>query len=215
MFSLFDIGKKDYLSWIILILTSIPEDLPQFDLQIIRILWTSYAVFILFNFLGDLLSINITRHVLAKIVAGKCNFLKYLGIDIAGIMLGYFITLLPTLTVTIICLITNSELNPWIHYGLLGNALIPFFLFIFATTSMPFSFFIFAFIAVFSVTIPTAIYLILMVFCFAGYKTYKSFKSNEDLSVLENVAKLLSIFAKTLLFIAPIIAALAIILTNM
>ncbi|MCP4367909.1 MAG: hypothetical protein GY797_07330 [Deltaproteobacteria bacterium] len=157
---------------VMIILLSVPDDVPPFGLHLLKILGLSYFAFIFFNFWGDLVSISFTRHVVSRIVTGKCNFLKYIVIDGFGIFLGYVITLLPSLSITLFCWFTGAHLNQWIHTGLLGNALIPFFLFIFATTTMPPLFTVFAIIAVLSITIPTVIYLSLMVFCYVGYRIY-------------------------------------------
>ena len=200
---------------VFLILTSIPNDLPSFNLRLIQILGLSNFVFIIFNFLGDLISISFTRHVLSKIITGKCNFVRYLGIDVSGIFLGYFVTIMPTLVIVILCLITGDELNKWINTGLLGNILIPFFLFIFATTNMPLPFPIFAFISVFSVTIPTVIYLFLMVLCYFGYRTYYIILKKKELSIIEAIFKIFFFIAKILLFVAPFLVALVLILKRM
>lgn len=200
---------------VILILTSIPNDLPPFDLRLIQILGVSHIVFIIFNFFGDLISISFTRHVLYKITTGKCNFVRYLGIDVFGILLGYLVTFMPTLVIVISCLITGDELNKWINSGLLGNVLIPFSLFIFATTNMPVPFPIFAFISVFSVTIPTIIYLFLMAFCYLGYRTYYVIWKNKEISTIEAILRFLFSFTKISLIIAPFLLALAGILKYM
>ncbi|MCP4105881.1 MAG: hypothetical protein GY749_10150 [Desulfobacteraceae bacterium] len=126
-----------------------------------------------FNFLGDWISVTITRYTVIKIIEQKYNLLKYIFIDCFGIVLGYCITLSPTIFVTLHCLAAGDALNPWIHTGLLGNALIPFFLFIFATTNMPWVFSFFAFLAVFSVTVPSTIYLFLIISCFLLYKFHR------------------------------------------
>lgn len=196
---------------VFLILTSIPNDLPSFNLRLIQILGLSNFVFIIFNFLGDLISISFTRHVLSKIITGNCNFIRYLSIDVFGIFLGYFVTIMPTLAIVVFCLITGDELNKWINTGLLGNILIPFFLFIFATTNMPLPFPIFAFVSVFSVTIPTVIYLFLMVFCYFGYRTYSIIWKKKELSIIEAILKIFFFIAKILLFAAPLLIALVVI----
>jgi len=195
---------------IFLILTSIPSDLPPFDLQLIRILGLSHIVFIVFNYMGDLVSVNITRYVVSKIVAGKCNFLRYIATDVLGILLAYFITLAPSIFVTTYCWITGDELNQWVHTGLLGSSLIPFFLFIFATTNMPASFSIFAFVAVFSVTIPTAIYLFLMAFCYLGYRGYTFVLNRKKVSFVKGILQSGIKLANFLLFMASLLGALAI-----
>lgn len=200
---------------VILILTSIPNDLPPFDLRLIQILGLSHFVFIIFNFLGDLISISFTRHVLNKIITGKCNFVRYLAIDVSGILLGYFVTFIPTLVIVIFCLITGDELNKWVNSGFLGNILIPFFLFIFATTNMPIPFPIFAFISVFSVTIPTITYLFLMAFCYFGYRTYYIIWKNKEISTIEAILRFFFKFGKILLFVGPFLVALAFILKCM
>ena len=192
---------------VILILLSAPKDLPSFDSRLIWILVLSYLVFIIFNFLGDLISVNITRHVLSKIIAGKCNFIRYLGIDIFGIGLGYFVTLLPSLIIFIWCWNTGEEFNRWVRTGLMGNALIPFFLFIFATSKMPVPFAVFASIAVFSVTIPTLMYLFFMGFSYLCYRIYCGIWKNRDLGIIDRILTFFLSTGKLLLFLAPLLAA--------
>lgn len=194
---------------VIFILISIPEDLPPFDLQIIRILVLSYMVFVVFNFFGDLISVNVTRYVISKIISGKVNIIKYLGIDLLGIIFGYFITFLPSVIIFLICWNSDIEFNQFVHLGLFGNALIPFFLFIFATTTMPLPFIIFAGIAVFSVTIPTFAYLALMVFCYTGYRIYSSVKVYEKINIVENIIKCALVITKFLMILAPMLMATA------
>lgn len=148
---------------VMLILTSVPGDAPLFDLQLIRILGLSHMIFMLFNFFGDLISVNVTRHILDKMVTSQRKYLQYLFLDIFGIFLGYLVTLIPSIFTILYAVQTNSNLNPLIHTGLFGNALIPFFLLIFATTNMGVPFTVFALLAIFSIAIPTAIYLFLFV----------------------------------------------------
>lgn len=188
---------------VVMILLNIPPDLHEYDPQfravpfdsfnLMQILVLSYFVFLTFNFFGDLLSITVTRNVVSKIVAGRCNFLHYLVVDMLGIVAGYVVTLLPPLVLTAYCWVSGDHLNKWIHTGLLGNALVPFFLFIFATSgASPFLTF-FVFLSVFSITIPTAIYLSLMAVCYLGFRCYwlhKSFwRGKPLLAKLEYLAK--------------------------
>lgn len=196
---------------ILLIFSSVPDDLPSFDFQLIKIYVLSYLFFALFNFLGDLVSVSFTRHILSKIVMGKCNFVHYLSFDFLGILTGYLITLLPTIFIVLYCLNTGDDFNKWIHTGLLGNAIIPFFLFIFATTKMFFAFPFFAFVSVFSITIPTLLYLFLMVLCYFGYRVYlKTWKRKEE-NLIEQILKIIYFFGKFLLGLAVFIGALAIV----
>ncbi len=180
---------------VLFIVAFIPDDAPPWELNLLKILSLSYVWFIFFNFLGDLVSVSFTRHVIWRIVSGRCNFLPYLLLDIFGIILGYLVTLLPTLSITIMCLVTGDDLNQYIHTGLLGNAMIPFFLLIFATTNMPALFALSAFFAVFSITIPTASYLFLMFFCYIGYRFYKlyeqSWKNQAGSGKVETALKIL------------------------
>ncbi len=195
-----------------LILTNIPEDLPEFDLELIKILIFSYFFFVLFNFLGDLISISITRHAVSRIIQQKYKLIRYLAMDISGIILGYLITLLPTWSVVIYCLVSGGDLNPWIHTGLLGNALIPSFLVIFATTNMPWPFLLFAIIAVLSITIPTAIYLFLMISLLFGYKFHRYvWKGEIGSSRMERILKLLITILRLLLFVLISLTALVLI----
>lgn len=199
---------------VILVLISIPDDYPSFDIRLTKILVSNYFVFIIFNFFGDFISVSFTRYVLSLIVAGKCNFIRYLKIDIIGIVLGYLITFLPTLLIVTYCWLTGDEINKWINAGLLGNVLIPFFLFIFATTNMPFPFPIFAFLAVFTITIPTVSYLSLIAFCYFGYRIYFSIKKEKAVSLIEGVFKVLLSIGKLLVFLAPLLLVLAWYLTS-
>ena len=190
-----------------LILTNIPADAPKFDLNILKILGLSYFTFIAFNFMGDLISINITRKMVYRIATGKCNFLRYIGYVILGICLGYSVTLLPTIFVISYCLFFSEPLNNWAHTGLLGNALIPFFLFIFATTNMPIAFSFFAMLAVFSVTIPTAIYISFMMICYVNKMAYVLYRKNTGIETIENLLNSLKLIATLLFFIASILAS--------
>lgn len=193
---------------VILVLISIPDDLPRFDIRLTKILASNYFVFIMFNFFGDFISVSFTRYVLSLIVAGKCNFIRYLKIDFLGIVLGYLITFLPTLLIVTYCWLTGDEINKWINAGLLGNALMPFFLFIFATTTMPFPFPIFAFLAVFTITIPTVIYLSLIAFCYFGYRIYFCIWKGKEVSPIEGASKVSIGIGKFLLYLASLLLAL-------
>ena len=163
------------------ILTSAPDDAPAFDLELIRILTFSHLVFMLFNFFGDLVSVSVTRHAVDRIVSLRKHYARYLLLDILGVVLGYLVNFLPGLLAFVYAAQTDVTLNQLIHAGLFGNALIPFFLLIFATTTMPFPFAVFAFVAVFSITIPTAIYLFLILFVNLGYRLYRGGQTQQYL----------------------------------
>jgi len=190
-----------------IILENIPNDIPFFDLNLIKITVFSYFTFILFNLVGDMFSICVTRTVLWRIVKQRTNFLKFIGYDILGIMIGYLITIFPSLLYCLHYWITGDELNKWIQFGLLGNTIIPFFLYIFATTHMPFPFTIFAIIAIFSITIPTTIYLFLMMFSFIGFHLFQIINENY-ITITINILQLLYNFFKTVMFIVTLLLSI-------
>lgn len=155
---------------IFLLLAHMPDDMPASNRQADRIFVYSYFFFLLFNFLGDFVSISFTRHVLSKIIKGRCNFFKYLILDLFGILAGYLVTLSPTLFFIIYCFNTGEAINQFAHNGFLGNGLIPFFLLIFVTSGLSWPLSIFALVSVFSVTIPTVCYLLFISFTYIGYR---------------------------------------------
>ena len=149
---------------VIIILNYIPTEGPLFDLYQIKILGLSHLWFIIFNFFGDLTSVCITRHLLDKMARNRAVCIRYIAYDTLGILMGYLITASPSIVATIYAAHSEIYLNQLISKGMLGCIIIPFFLLVFATGGMPFVFAIFALIAVFSVTIPTAIYIFLFTF---------------------------------------------------
>jgi hypothetical protein len=157
-----------------LIISYSPDDMPDFGRDSLKILFNSHLVFVAFNCLGDWVSITVTRYSVAMIISRRYKLLRYLALDILGILMGYCVTMSPAFIVSAYCIITKTNLNPWIHTGLIGPIIIPFFLFIFATTNMPLIFSALAFMAVFSVTVPTALYLLLIVGVFVLYKLHKN-----------------------------------------
>lgn len=196
---------------VFLILTSIPDDVIEFDLTLVRMLGLNYCIFVIFNFLGDLVSVGITRHVLSRILSGKFNFLRYLFIDITGIILGYIVTLLPSIAVVSYSIIQGIEINEFIKDGFLGGSIIPFFLFVFATTNMPIAVSVFAFVSIFSITIPTAMYIVLMGFCYFGYRIYQVTFKERDLPIFLTILKILLNGAKILVYLSPLIVGISIV----
>ncbi len=165
---------------VLLIFNTEPKDFQHIEFALLRIVVNSYLVFILFNFIGDWFSVNVSRYILNKIVLDKRKLFWYLSIDMGGIAIGYLITLLPSYSILLYCLVSGDELNIWIQRGLLGNAIIPFFLFIFSTTNLSWIFAFFSIIAVFSVTIPTFSYMFLILFCYSGYHSYRVIFDKND-----------------------------------
>lgn len=195
---------------VVLILTSMPEDVIEFDLSLVRLLSLSYMIFLIFNFLGDLVSVGITRHVLSIIISGRCNFLRYLFIDVVGVVIGYIVTLAPSIAVVSYCIAQEVEINEFIRSGLLGGLLTPFFLFIFATTGISIAISIFAFVSILSITIPTAIYIALMGFCYFGYRIYQMTFKEKDVTTLVMVLNALLTGGKILLYLSPLIIGISI-----
>ena len=192
---------------VILIFMSFPEDLPPIEPVTIKTLVYSYLWFIGFNFMGDVASLYVTRRCVRKIINREYDLVKYVVIDISGIVLGYLITLLPTILVTLYAILSSTTLNQWVHMGILGNALVPFFLFIFATGGLPLTFGVWAVISVFSITIPTAIYLSLMVLCLIGFKVNMWWLKGKDKSHFELILESIQSFCLRIL--VPLAAALA------
>ena len=95
--------KRVLLSFIALafIFINAPSDLPPFDFELIKIFGLSYLMFIIFNFLGDLISINITRYIVYKISTQKRIF-KNILLDLFGMVIGYIITFLPIIAIFIL-----------------------------------------------------------------------------------------------------------------
>ena len=60
-----------------------------------------------------------------------------------------------------------------IESGLFGNALIPFFLGVFAITNFPSILSFFALFSILSITVPTLLYLTLIIFVNLGYRFYQ------------------------------------------
>ncbi len=194
-------------SCILLIATSSPPDAPSLELPIIKIFAASYVVFILSYFIGDLISIAATRHILYQIVVNKRNFLRYVVINLFTILAAYVLTISPALLTLIYCIITNSNLNSIIRVGLFGSVIIPFFLFIFATSHLPFPFFIFAFIAILSITIPTMIYVAAMVLWYILCRPYLLDKDWENTSYVYRCLMFLGQVGKILVYASPILYA--------
>lgn len=149
---------------ILLILFSAPPDSPRPTFLKIQILFTSEIMFLFCNFLGDFVSVNITRFVLHNITTKKRKNLRYIALDALGIILGYGVMLLPGALVLMFGPAFVDNINDLLEFGLLGNALMPFFLFVFAFSDFPSAVSLFALFSVFSITIPTAMYLGLIIF---------------------------------------------------
>ena len=198
------------IACVILILKSMPEDVPLFDPKLFRILVFSYLVFMISNFFGDLVSISITRHILDKMVTLKKKLVRYLIFDIIGIVLGYVITLTPSIAAVFYVIQSNSDLNQLIQIGILGSVIIPFFLIIFATTNMPFPFIILALVAILSITIPTATYIFLIIFINFCYRIYRLF-FQEKLYPMNKILYSADRLGNALLVIGATLAAWAII----
>lgn len=165
---------------IFLILNKASQDSPSFSVDHIRILYTSKIWFICCNFLGDLLSIHVTRYLLDKIIHSKIKSWKYIILDITGILCGYLIMLLPSFLVYQISITFYETPNELLQTGLLGNLLIPFFLLIFAFTDFPSIVTFFALFSILSITIPTGIYLFLIIFVNIGYRLYKRYSIEKN-----------------------------------
>ncbi len=193
------------------ILTSVPDDAPEFDLEPIGILTFSHVVFLGFNFLGDLVSVSITRHVLDRMVTLKRRYTLYILLDIGGIILGYLVNFLPGLIALAYASQTNVSLNQLIHAGLFGNVLIPFFLVIFATTSMPWPFAAFALIAVLSITIPTVTYLFFTLLINACHWLYEGvvMRQTQWASML---LQRIQLTGKILMIVGPALSAVSVLM---
>lgn len=187
-----------------LILVSAPPDAPEFGLDYIKILYTSEIWFIFCNFIGDLFSIHVTRFLLHKIIHKKASW-KYIAWDFGGIIGGYFLMLLPSWLLFQFGLSFFESPNEIIHAGLFGNVLIPFFLGIFALSYFPSLITFFALFSVLSITVPTGIYLSLMIFVNIGYRTYKRFLVEKSrlvysyAKVIKSVGAYLSMLSSALL----------------
>lgn len=193
------------------ILTSVPADLPPLEPVVLSTLTFSHFVFVLFNFLGDLVSISFSRHIVHAITQRRCNFFRYIRFEFLGIALGYLVTFSPTLLVVGYCLASGSPLNEWISSGLLGNVLIPFFLGIFATTNMPWAFSLFALLAILSVTIPTALYLTTIAVSYGAYRVVRLLSSGQRLRAV-GLVQVTRQLGKLLLFLAGLLVPLVILL---
>lgn len=194
---------------LILILMNLPRDFPPVEPSLIKISFYSLVWFITFNFLGDVISLNITRRCVRKIVNREYDLVKYLSWDVGGIIVGYFITLLPAAASAGYAVFFSAPLNPLFRKGILGGVLIPFFLFIFATGGLPIIFGIWACISVFSITIPTAIYLSLMGLCLLGFKISEWWLQGENEHFLESMLKFIySICFRLVVPIATAVLAL-------
>ncbi len=165
----------------ILILLERPKAF-EITMDHIQVVFFSYLFFLFCNFWGDLISVNISRYVVVKIVhKGRLGWtlLLILLLDVAGIVIGYLVTLTPSLSITLYCWVTDSPFNEWIEWGVLGNGLIPFLLFLFATTFFSIPVTVFAVVAVLSVTIPTVGYLVLMLINYPVFRLIRHLNRKE------------------------------------
>lgn len=144
-----------------LILSSSPEEF-NVEIKTISLYFSSYVVFLFFNFLGDFVSISFTRHVLYKVSEKKLRLRKYIFQDFIGIFLGYTISMLPIIFLILLHIfsISSETINSFKEYGILGPIFIPFLLLIFSTSStVPMIFIILTIIALFSIAIPTFLFI--------------------------------------------------------
>ena len=105
------------------ILAQRPDDDPLFYSEVLETLALCYAVFLAFNFAGDLVSVTITRHFVERIAAGRCNFFKYLLYDSGGICLAIAITALPSMIAMISVVFFGVAFNELFRMGLFGSSL--------------------------------------------------------------------------------------------
>lgn len=98
-------------------------DKPMFTAEALKAVASSYAVFLTFNFLGDLMSLAVTRHLLQRITAGQCNFFKYLLLDVGGIFLAIGITTLPAMAAMGFVVFLAVPSNELFKAGLFGGSL--------------------------------------------------------------------------------------------
>ena len=196
------------LACILIAFAEFPDDFPPIKPEIIRIYFYSSLCFVIFNFVGDFVSLSITRYCVRKIVAREHDLFKYLLTDFGGILLGYLITLMPSYGLGIYCILTSTDLNLWITKGFLGSTIIPFFYYLLAFGGLPPIFGIWAAVSVFSITIPTGIYLILFLICLVGFQIHERWWKDRSKDRLEIFFKGLGTFIfKVLLQIAAAILA--------
>ena len=155
--------------------------------------------------MGDLFSITVTRYCLAKILNKKEKLIKYIGFDILGIVIAYFITLLPTIIVLLYSFFSKSNMTPLINAGFIGNIIIPFILYIFAM-KMPFPFIVFVAISILSITIPTLTYLFMILFFYMIYRVSIFFNNVPKRMLTEEILKKIK---NILIFIITVLATVA------
>lgn len=180
-----------------LILGNAPPDMPRPMFEYIGILFYSKIFFILCNFIGDFFSVNITRYLLDRIIHSDINSWRYIVFDILGIIGGYLLMLLPAVFFFLFGSLIFENPNDMIQIGLFGNILIPFFLGIFAISTFPSLLAFFSSFAIFSITLPTIIYLFLIIFVNTGYQIYHGYVFGKKGWIREN-AKIAVIFGQYL-----------------
>ena len=171
-----------------------------FDTISIHFILMSYITFIIFNAIGDIISIAFTRSVLYQIVHKKGNVNKYIIKELFGIILGYFITLLPLIIILILYLfqiINENETTQYIKNGFIGILFVPFIYLIFITSSQFFLYKLLAFLALFSIAIPTIIFLSTIIIVYFLKK-----KNKQSYTVDTSNSKIKFLCEKTSAFLA-------------
>ncbi len=197
-----------------LILKGVPEDAPDFNLNLVSILFFSELWFLFCNFLGDLFSVNVTRWMLHKITTLKKKAWKYIFIDLTGIVLGYGVMLVPAFVVLQLSGMLFDNPNELIQAGMAGNVLIPFFLLIFGVSAFPSFLSVFALAAFLSITIPTTAYLFTFIVFNLGRRVYhwcleeRYGAALRGMRLLKSVGGYLSMVGTAILSIPPLVEAL-------
>lgn len=181
---------------ILIVLVNKPNGYGVFNEKIVGALFKNYIFFILINYLGDVVSISITRNMLHRLVNDVSKVFKCLFIDMLGILCGYVISFTIPLVLYFVVFGGGAGSGELFNSGLFGIYLIPFYLFIFTFSEPNLYFGVVAFLSIFSITIPTIIYLALFIINFSAIYFPKKLKKiiQQDLTV--TIANILSLVGR-------------------
>jgi len=166
-----------------------------------RISWSTYSaislniiIFAACNFFGDFISISITRKIMKKIL--ETHKIKYLVWDLLGAISGYILTI--SINILIIFLFDMLDVpdERWFDFGIIGGFVAGWTLTI-LITSGKLIISIFGILAIFTITIPTFIYWVLLLL------TNLLFTQRVRVLTLKTLNKIVIFAQKTILFLDP------------
>ena len=196
---------------IYLIVTTSPVSLQSLEPSLKKLLVNNYIVFILFNYLGDLLSVSITWYLVNKLTLEKCNIIKYFGFECLGVMAGYLISLMPVIVGVLCTLILDFDTNYYMQAGLFGNIFVPIIIVIYVISSYSVTVWIIGLFSIVSIAIPTLIFISIIPISYIMKNIQKNMRESTQ-NIYYTKLKILEKLSAFLMLAATILAAFIVIL---